>query len=159
MTLKTLSERIDALETRLAFQDETIETLNQTITAQWQQIDALTRQIAALSERLQEAEARRRAPTNERAAALLRADKRTASAWEAVMIAWRWLAEDRHHLVPQRSFSRSPSGFDRAGCAALTGSDAGKRVHQTGFQFLVGLAVGLAAPQSGWRRACRAARD
>ena len=44
------------LETRLAFQDETIETLNQTITAQWQQIDALTRQIANLSERLQEAE-------------------------------------------------------------------------------------------------------
>ena len=54
---KTLSERIDVLETRLTFQDETIETLNKTITAQWQQIDALTRQLAALSERLQEAEA------------------------------------------------------------------------------------------------------
>jgi SlyX protein len=40
---KTLSERIDALESRVMFQDETIETLNQTITAQWQQIDALTR--------------------------------------------------------------------------------------------------------------------
>jgi SlyX protein len=54
---KTLSERIDVLETRLTFQDETIETLNKTITAQWQQIDALTRQVEALSERLQEAEA------------------------------------------------------------------------------------------------------
>jgi SlyX protein len=54
---KTLSERIDVLETRLTFQDETIETLNKTITAQWQQIDALTRQFEALSERLQEAEA------------------------------------------------------------------------------------------------------
>jgi SlyX protein len=54
---RTLSERIDVLETRLTFQDETIETLNKTITAQWQQIDALTRQLAALSERLQEAEA------------------------------------------------------------------------------------------------------
>jgi SlyX protein len=54
---KSLSERIDVLETRLTFQDETIETLNRTITAQWQQIDALTRQVAALSERLQEAEA------------------------------------------------------------------------------------------------------
>ena len=54
---KTLGERIDVLETRLTFQDETIETLNKTITAQWQQIDALTRQLAALSERLQEAEA------------------------------------------------------------------------------------------------------
>ena len=54
---KTLSERIDALETRLTFQDETIETLNKTITAQWRKIDALTRQVAHLSERLQEAEA------------------------------------------------------------------------------------------------------
>ena len=53
---KVLSDRIDALEIRLSFQDETIETLNKTITAQWQQIDALTRQIAALNERLQEAE-------------------------------------------------------------------------------------------------------
>ena len=53
---KTLGERIDALEIRLAFQDETIETLNNTITAQWLKIDALTRQVANLSERLQEAE-------------------------------------------------------------------------------------------------------
>ena len=52
----TLSDRIDALETRLTFQDETIETLNKVITAQWKQIDALTRQLAELSERLQEAE-------------------------------------------------------------------------------------------------------
>ena len=54
--LKTLGERIDVLETRLTFQDETIETLNKAITAQWQQIDALTRQLAALNERLQQAE-------------------------------------------------------------------------------------------------------
>jgi SlyX protein len=45
--VKTLSERIDALEARLMFQDETIETLNKAITAQWQQIDALTRQLAS----------------------------------------------------------------------------------------------------------------
>ena len=38
--VRRLSERIDALEMRLTFQDETIETLNQTITAQWQQIDS-----------------------------------------------------------------------------------------------------------------------
>ena len=63
---KALSERIDVLETRLTFQDETIETLNQTITAQWQQIDALTRQIAALSARLQEAETQAPGSTNER---------------------------------------------------------------------------------------------
>ena len=62
---KTLSARIDVLETRLTFQDETIETLNRTITAQWQQIDALTRQIANLNERLQEAEAQAPGATNE----------------------------------------------------------------------------------------------
>jgi SlyX protein len=62
---KMLSDRIDALEIRLAFQDETIETLNKTITAQWHQIDALTRQVAALNERLQEAEANAPGATNE----------------------------------------------------------------------------------------------
>jgi SlyX protein len=53
---KTLSERIDALESRLMFQDETIETLNKTITEQWHKIDALTRQVAVLGERLRQAE-------------------------------------------------------------------------------------------------------
>lgn len=63
---KALAERIDALEMRIAYQDETIETLNQTITAQWQQIDALTRQLAELRERLQDAESNAAAPANER---------------------------------------------------------------------------------------------
>jgi SlyX protein len=63
--VKTLSERIDALESRAMFQDETIETLNQTITAQWQQIDALTRQLANLNDRLKEAEADAPRPANE----------------------------------------------------------------------------------------------
>jgi SlyX protein len=66
MTEKELSARIDAMESRLMYQDETIEQLNQTITAQWKQIDALTRQIAALRERLQEAEANAPGPANER---------------------------------------------------------------------------------------------
>ena len=66
MSEKELSERIDALESRLTYQDETIEQLNQTITAQWKQIDALTRQLGALSERLQDAEASAPAPGNER---------------------------------------------------------------------------------------------
>ena len=60
-----LSERIDALEIRLTYQDETIETLNQTITAQWLKIDALTRQIAELRERLQDAEGNATGPANE----------------------------------------------------------------------------------------------
>ena len=61
-----LGERIDALEMRLTFQDETIETLNQTITEQWKQIDALTRQLAELKERLQDAEGSAPGPVNER---------------------------------------------------------------------------------------------
>ena len=64
--IRTLSERIDTLETRLAYQDDAIETLNQTVTAQWKQIDALTRQLAALSERLDQAETSAGAPANER---------------------------------------------------------------------------------------------
>ena len=63
--VKTLSERIDTLETRLTFQDETIETLNKAITAQWQKIDALTRQLVNLNERLQEAETRAPGAANE----------------------------------------------------------------------------------------------
>ena len=63
--IKTLGERIDTLETRIAYQDDTIETLNQTITAQWKQIDLLTRKIAELGERLQDAEARAPGPANE----------------------------------------------------------------------------------------------
>ncbi len=64
--IRTLGERIDALETRIAYQDDTIETLNQTITAQWKQIDVLTRKIAELGERLQDAEANAPGATNER---------------------------------------------------------------------------------------------
>jgi len=64
--MKELGERIDALEIRLTYQDETIEQLNQTITAQWNQIDSLRRQIAKLNERLQEAEANAPGPANER---------------------------------------------------------------------------------------------
>jgi SlyX protein len=61
-----VNERIDALEMRLTYQDVTIETLNQTITAQWVEIDRLTRQIAELKERLREAESKAPGPANER---------------------------------------------------------------------------------------------
>jgi SlyX protein len=63
--VNALSERIDALEIRLTFQDETIETLNQTITLQWQQIDALTRQLAELKELVREAASNASDPVNE----------------------------------------------------------------------------------------------
>jgi SlyX protein len=64
--LKGVSERLDALEMRIAYQDETIETLNQTITAQWTEIDRLTRQLAELKERVREAESNVPGPANER---------------------------------------------------------------------------------------------
>ena len=60
-----LSERIDALEMRLTYQDVTIETLNQTITTQWVEIDRLTRQVSELKERLQDAESNATGPVNE----------------------------------------------------------------------------------------------
>lgn len=63
---KTLSERLEALEVRVTYQDDTIETLNQTITAQWTEIDRLMRQVAELKERLQDAESNIPAPANER---------------------------------------------------------------------------------------------
>ena len=82
----------------MTFLDETIETLNQTITAQWQQIDALTRQLAILGERLREAEAR--APRRQRTtAALLNIVERGR---EPRGVGVDDLAERRLDLVPKR---------------------------------------------------------
>lgn len=58
MTDETLSARIERLEIRSSYQDETIETLNQTITAQWREIDRLTRLFSQLDDRLRETESR-----------------------------------------------------------------------------------------------------
>ena len=52
----TDSSRLDALETRIAYQDEVIEDLNKTVTAQWKEIDRLTRELAVLAERVAQAE-------------------------------------------------------------------------------------------------------
>ena len=46
------SSRLDALETRIAYQDQTIEDLNATITAQWRQIDLLTRKLETLEQQV-----------------------------------------------------------------------------------------------------------
>jgi SlyX protein len=56
--LEVLMGRIDALETRVAYQDQTIETLNATIVEQWKRIDELVRQLALLDDRLRETEVR-----------------------------------------------------------------------------------------------------
>ncbi|WP_172124164.1 MULTISPECIES: SlyX family protein [unclassified Devosia] len=46
------SARLEALETRVAFQDQTIEDLNATITEQWRVIDGLTRRLTVLEEQV-----------------------------------------------------------------------------------------------------------
>ncbi|KFC67691.1 phi X174 lysis protein [Devosia sp. LC5] len=50
--MSDFAERLEALETRIAFQDQTIEELNATITAQWRVIDGLTRKLTTLEEQV-----------------------------------------------------------------------------------------------------------
>lgn len=56
MTDRDEHSRLDALEARVAYQERTIETLNETVTAQWRDLDALRRRVAELGERLRDAE-------------------------------------------------------------------------------------------------------
>jgi SlyX protein len=50
----SLEERIARLEMRIAYQDQTIEDLNQALTAQWKVIEDLRRQLTRLGEELAE---------------------------------------------------------------------------------------------------------
>lgn len=50
-----LTARLDALEIRIAYQDETIEELNAALASQWQEIDRLRREMALLEAELREA--------------------------------------------------------------------------------------------------------
>jgi len=52
--IEALNDRIEALETRAAYQDKMLDDLNATITDQWKQIERLTRQVARLEEQLQD---------------------------------------------------------------------------------------------------------
>ena len=45
-----MTDRLDALEIRIAHQDRTIAELNETVTAQWRKIDALERELKMLRE-------------------------------------------------------------------------------------------------------------
>ena len=50
MTKHNLEEKLIDLETKLAFQDDTIDQLNQVVTKQQQQLDQLTDQIVRLKQ-------------------------------------------------------------------------------------------------------------
>ena len=56
--IQELIARIDTLETRVAFQDETIEDLNKAIVEQWKKIEAMTRQLARIEDRVEVSEQR-----------------------------------------------------------------------------------------------------
>ena len=46
------AERLEKLESRIAFQDQTIEELNQVMTEQWSVIDQLRRELDAMAEQV-----------------------------------------------------------------------------------------------------------
>lgn len=50
-----LAARLDALEIRIAYQDQTIEDLNTALAAQWQEVEKLRREMALLEAQLREA--------------------------------------------------------------------------------------------------------
>jgi SlyX protein len=52
--MKSIDNRLEDLEMRLAYQDKTISDLNDVITAQWKKIEALERQLLRLDEELRD---------------------------------------------------------------------------------------------------------
>ncbi len=59
---ETTTDRIDALEVRIAHQDRTIAELNEVVTEQWRLIDGLSRTVARLIEEIRALEPRREGP-------------------------------------------------------------------------------------------------
>ena len=52
MSEKNEDERLDALETRIAYQDRTIEELNVAITEQWKIIDQLSKRQTMMEDQV-----------------------------------------------------------------------------------------------------------
>jgi SlyX protein len=50
-----IAARLDALEIRLAYQDESIEELSAALTSQWQELEKLRHQVTLLEAQLREA--------------------------------------------------------------------------------------------------------
>ncbi|MFV0281823.1 MAG: SlyX family protein [Rhodoblastus sp.] len=57
-----MTDRLDALEIRIAHQDRTIAELNETVTLQWRRIDALEREVRTLREEVRNSFPERDAP-------------------------------------------------------------------------------------------------
>jgi SlyX protein len=55
--LEELAARVEKLETLVAFQDQTIEDLNQTVTDQWKSLELLKRELASLGAQVRDVEA------------------------------------------------------------------------------------------------------
>lgn len=54
---EALQERIEALETRVAFQDQTIEDLNAAVVDQWKHIDTLMHEVKRLRDLVEDTRA------------------------------------------------------------------------------------------------------
>ncbi len=65
MTENLLDNRLDDLEVKFSYQQEMIDSLNDTVTKQWTEMDALRLQIRRLEARLQEVADQQGHPGNE----------------------------------------------------------------------------------------------
>lgn len=61
MTAQNTEARIDALEEKVAYQDQVIDDLNTAITDQWKEIETLRRVVASLLDEVKEMELTARA--------------------------------------------------------------------------------------------------
>jgi SlyX protein len=57
-----MEDRLEILETRLAYQDQTVEALNEVVTRQQDQIDRLEKSLQALEDLYRELQGRRPRP-------------------------------------------------------------------------------------------------
>lgn len=61
MIAETPEARIDALEEKIAYQDQVIDELNTAVTDQWKEIDTMKRLVASLLDEVKEMELAARA--------------------------------------------------------------------------------------------------